>query len=151
MRRPILILLVTALGTSLANAQNQTLTGIERVSLLVDGRAQDSTACDMSEDVVRRVVTSAFEEGGITVSLDSEPIVASISVSAATAGSPRRCASDYEIHLMARIEVAPSAAEEPIAGLLSLWSETRTVASDSPGHLERLAAGLSGLIRDLAN
>ena len=150
MRRLILVVLVSSLGTSSASAQNQNLAGIERVNILVNGLVQDSTSCGMSEDVVRRVVTSAFEGHDVTVSGASEPIVAVVSVSTTAAGNSGRCESDYQISLMARVEVAPSAAEEPIAGLLSLWSESRVVASDRRDHPDRATSGLSSLASELA-
>lgn len=150
MRRSILALLVMALGPSFASAQNQNLSGIERLDLLVNGFAQDNTGCGVSDDVVRRAVTSAFEANDVSVSSESEPVVALVRVSTTAEGNTDRCVSDYEISLMARVEVAPSPVQEPIAGLLSLWSETRAVASDRPDHLDRVTSGLSSLARDLA-
>ena len=149
MRRLILAPLVAVLATPIASAQNQNLAGIEHVGLLVNGLDRSNTGCGVTEGAVRRTVSGAFQQHDVTVGDDSEPIVASVRVSTTLDGSGR-CASAYEIALTARIEVAPSALEAPVTGLLSLWTEARAVDSDRPDHLDAVTAGLSSLATDLA-
>ena len=150
MQRATSVLLVAILGTSFADAQDQNLTGIERVSLLVDSLDHNASRCGLSDDVIRVAATNAFEEGGVVISNASEPVVALVTVVTTVSENSDRCASDYDISLMARVEVGPPLAAGPVSGLLSLRSEAGAVSSLRSSHSARVSSGLSALARDLA-
>ena len=73
MPRPLLVLLVAALGASFADAQDQSLTGVESVSVLVDDLDPDNVGCGLSEDAIRLAVTNAFHMARVEV---APPLVA---------------------------------------------------------------------------
>lgn len=146
----ILVLLVATLGTPLAHAQNRPLTGIESLSILVEDLDEDNVGYGLADDVIRPAVADAFREGGIAVRDVSDPIVAYVRIATTVRENSEQCASDYEITLMARVEVAPSFAAESISGLLSLRSEAGSVSSARSDHALRVTSGLSVLARDLA-
>lgn len=150
MQRLILALLVATLGTSLGHAQSQPLTGIESLSVLVEELDQDSAGCGLADDVVRPAVADAFREGGVAVSDVSDPVVAYVKIATTVRENSGQCASDYEISLMARVEVAPSFSAESISGLLSLTSAAGSVSSARSDHPLRVTSGLADLARDLA-
>ena len=146
----ILVLLVATLGTPLAHAQNRPLTGIESLSILVEDLDEDNVVCGLADDVIHPAVADAFREGGVAVRDVSDPIVAYVRIATTVRENSEQCASDYEISLMARIEVAPSFAAESISGLLSLRTEAGSVSSARSDHSLHVASGLSVLARDLA-
>ncbi len=150
MPRPLLVLLVAALGASFADAQDQSLTGVESVSVLVDDLDPDNVGCGLSEDAIRLAVTNAFQAGNITVSSATESVIAYVRIATTTPENSDRCTSDYEISLMARVEVAPPLVAESVSGLLALRREAGTESSAHGDHAARVTAGLSGLARNLA-
>ena len=150
MQRLILVLLVATVGTSLAHAQNHPLTGIDSLSILVEEPDQDSAGCGLADDVVRPAVADAFREGGVAVSDVSDPVVAYVTIATNVREHSGQCVSDYEISLMARVEVAPSFSAESISGLLSLSSATGSVSSARSDHALQVTSGLADLARDLA-
>lgn len=150
MQHLILVLLVATVGTSLAHAQDRPLTGIENLSILVEGRYEDNAACGLTDTLIHSAVADTFRENGVAVSDGSDPVVAYITVATAVGENVDQCGTDYEISLVARVEVAPSASAESVSGLLSLWSGEGSVSSARDEHPARVIAGVSDLASDLA-
>ena len=119
MRRTILVLLIVVLGAPFARAQDDNLTGIDSVSILVEELNQDSriAACPTTQcDSQLR----GFLKGDVTVSEADEPVMAFIRIDTIVLENTDECASNYRISLMALVRAAPSFSTEPVSGLLTV-------------------------------
>lgn len=150
MRRTLPVLLIVVLGAPSARAQDDNLTGIDRVRVLVEELNQDAARCGLSDDVVRRAAAEGFLKGDVTVSEADEPVTAAIRIDTVVLENTNECASDYRISLMALARAAPSSSVEPLLGLLAVKQGGGVLFSTRGDHRARLTLALSETAGNLA-
>ena len=150
MQRTTITLAIVVLGTPLAHAQGEDLTGVDSVRIVVETLGQPATACGLSADAIRLAAAEGFLEGDLTVSEASGSVIAYVQSTTMFFEDEGGCASAYEISLRTSVTGTPSLIAEPVSGLLPLEDRRGTVLSGRGSHRTRVASALSKIARDLA-